>query len=148
MDIDDIEQNISQQYRDKGFEAGFKAGQNDGQKEGSVRGADEGRRIAAAVGFFNGFAKAKLAILEQQQQEQQASLTEQTPNINNNNKITKLYTDIVEIAEQFPRTNATDCEAKMQKLNAKVKQLNSMMEFKSEFIDLTDVVCSVNDCQI
>lgn len=154
MDLDEVESSLSKMRQSVGYEAGFEAGKEAGSNEGAQRGAEEGKRVASIVGFYNGFARAWLAIVQQLQtttsEHSQVSMQNSDKNrdhyckhyhhlanartmqTSKSNKIKHVLNDIVEMTQNFPKINKTECEDKLLRIDAKFKQLNSMLNLKMD----------------
>lgn len=105
--LENLEENFANNQESEGYRTGLELGKRDGQKEGYSLGFNEGAKRGAELGYFKGYTMTYKHLISGQEQQ---------------SKTMKKLNDILELIDEFPRTNETNCEEKLSTLRAKFKQ--------------------------
>lgn len=117
--LDNLEETFLRESTSSGYETGFELGKKAGAKEGLQLGSDYGSKMGSEVGFYRGFTMTYIQLL-------QSDLSQ----VNKSVKTLSKLKDILDLVDQYPKTNETYCEEKLSAIRTKFKQSTSMLNLK------------------
>lgn len=106
-----------------GFTRGYSIGEEAGWRDGYIFGMRKGAQLSAEIGYYQGFAHAWIAILEQE-------------DTNKQRKLNALHS-LLEMTRTFPKSNnllEDDTIQKLARVRAKFKQVNALILGSSHVI--------------
>lgn len=118
---DDPSMGISYHYHHLGVSRGIAAGEVDGWRDGYTTGLRQGAQLASEMGYYEGFTRTWMSILEQTP----------TADIATTRKVTALKT-LLETCNAFPRETKhikedDDVKQKLVRIRAKYRQVRSLV---------------------
>lgn len=107
--IDGVDEQLVANIENEGFQDGYERGIEDGQKEGQLLGEQEGARRGSELGYFHGYTLTYRQLL----------LSVNDKDVSREERV---LSDLLKLIEDYPRTNETNCEEKLQTIRVKFRQ--------------------------
>lgn len=111
--LEELEERFAKEQEAEGYRQGSQMGKEAGLEEGRKLGSIEGAKKGSELGYLHGFTMTYKQIRSQDDQESMA------PSAKRSNKI---LDEILRLIDEFPRTNANDCEEKLANIRVKFRQ--------------------------
>lgn len=110
--LDNLEESFANNLKAEGYRTGLELGKRDGQSEGYSLGLQEGARLGSALGYYCGYTMTYKHLMDASHPSEAKSAS----------PMIKKLDDILNLIEEFPRTNETNCEKKLSNVRTKFKQ--------------------------
>lgn len=118
--FDDLEESYIKEQESSGYDAGLAVGKRDGLEEGYSQGFEEGSKRGSEIGFYRGYTMTWIQLIESDSLRKTSKST----------KILSKLNEVLQLVEDFPKTNETFCEEKLSDIRAKFKQSTSLLNLK------------------
>ncbi|XP_062586253.1 protein LTO1 homolog [Saccostrea cucullata] len=120
---DDIFHDIimsEERFRQEGYNAGLSVGRQTGYQEGCKLGWEKGAAVGSEIGFYSGFCGILLEKFKDDDKKQ---------------RVCKVLQGVLRLLEELPLIDPTNQELfdKLEKIRAKIKQVNSLLPINIEF---------------
>ncbi|XP_061176500.1 protein LTO1 homolog [Saccostrea echinata] len=120
---DDIFHDIimsEERFHQEGYSAGLSVGRERGCQEGCKLGWEKGAAIGSEIGFYSGFSGILLEKFKDDDKKQ---------------RVCKVLQGVIKLIEELPLFDPTNEELfdKLEKIRAKIKQVNSLLPINIEF---------------
>lgn len=116
--LSEVEQEFFREQTEASYDEGSELGKRVGAQDGYKHGYDMATKRASEIGFYRGYSLTWLHILQS------------NPNLNNNYKTASVLSklnEVLELTNDYPKTNETCCEEKLLDIRLKFKQSTSML---------------------
>ena len=104
--FDNVDDLCEAEQEARGYEEGVEAGKRQGYEKAYELGRQEGAQRGSELGYFKGYSMAQKHLAKQQEHSRQE----------------KLLDRILQMIDDYPKDNATNCEEKLTSIRVKFKQ--------------------------